>query len=286
MQEYDRTSKWLIQHHGDSILRIAGVHNLVSWRPLQAELVQPRQLPDGLVEAQLAGEPQPALFVLELATYPDQRLLEQVLRDMTLVYLDRRVLPEVLVLVLHPKGNLIADAAHELHSPCGWTRLEASWRVVRLWTIAADELLAADDVGVIPWVPLSQISGPAEPVLQKCRERIDRDANEQNRENLLAVTQVLTRLRYNDPRLLAILGGQNAMIDSPLIQELISERAHKLIITVLETRFGPVPDDITALLATTIDDDARLNELARVAASCDDLDAFRAIASSRTGMVE
>jgi hypothetical protein len=30
MQEYDRTSKWLIQHHGDSILRIAGVRNLVS----------------------------------------------------------------------------------------------------------------------------------------------------------------------------------------------------------------------------------------------------------------
>ena len=47
MQEYDRTSKWLIQHHGDSILRLAGIEDLVSWRPLQAELVQPRQLPDG-----------------------------------------------------------------------------------------------------------------------------------------------------------------------------------------------------------------------------------------------
>ena len=70
MQEYDRTSKWLIQHHGDSILRLAGVDDLVSWRPLQAELVQPRQLPDGMIEAFRAGRIEPDVFVLELATYP------------------------------------------------------------------------------------------------------------------------------------------------------------------------------------------------------------------------
>jgi hypothetical protein len=33
---YDRSSKWLIQHHGDSILRLAGLTGLVSWKPLQA----------------------------------------------------------------------------------------------------------------------------------------------------------------------------------------------------------------------------------------------------------
>ena len=45
MHDYDRTSKWLIQHHGDAILRLAGLRDLASWRPLQAEVVQPRQLP-------------------------------------------------------------------------------------------------------------------------------------------------------------------------------------------------------------------------------------------------
>jgi hypothetical protein len=53
MQEYDRSSKWLIQHHGDSILRLAGIRDIDSWRPLQAELVQPRQLPDGLIESRV-----------------------------------------------------------------------------------------------------------------------------------------------------------------------------------------------------------------------------------------
>ena len=51
MHEYDKSSKWLIQHHGDSILRMAGIVGIESWRPLQAEVVQPRQLPDGLIEA-------------------------------------------------------------------------------------------------------------------------------------------------------------------------------------------------------------------------------------------
>ncbi len=48
-QPYDRSSKWLIQHHGDSMLRLADVKNIRAWRPVQAELVQPRRLPDGLL---------------------------------------------------------------------------------------------------------------------------------------------------------------------------------------------------------------------------------------------
>ncbi len=28
MHEYDKSGKWLIQHHGDSILRLAGVDDI------------------------------------------------------------------------------------------------------------------------------------------------------------------------------------------------------------------------------------------------------------------
>ena len=31
---YDRSSKWLIEHHGDSILRLAGVDDVIAWKPL------------------------------------------------------------------------------------------------------------------------------------------------------------------------------------------------------------------------------------------------------------
>jgi hypothetical protein len=30
MAEFDRSSKWLIQHHGDALLRLAGVRDVVS----------------------------------------------------------------------------------------------------------------------------------------------------------------------------------------------------------------------------------------------------------------
>src|SRR5919198_6056424 len=100
------------------------------------------------------------------------------------------------------------------------------------------------DVGVLPWVPLAQSDQPPEVLLRACRERIDRLAAAAEHANLLAVAQVLARLRYNDPGILSIFGGRQAMIESPLIQELMAERGHKYIMRVLEERFGSVPQDI------------------------------------------
>jgi hypothetical protein len=66
--------------------------------------------------------------------------------------------------------------------------MQWQWRVVELWNVAADDLLAADDVGLIPWVPLTRFVVPPEQMLQICRERIDRQARPTERENLLAVS--------------------------------------------------------------------------------------------------
>jgi hypothetical protein len=92
---------------------------------------------------------------------------------------------------------------------------------------------------------------------------------------LLAVTQVLTRLRYNDPQLLMILGGSEIMIESPLIQEIVARTRQKDISQVLEERFGTVPPDI-ALQLRTILDEQKLNDLNRIAARCPNLEVFRA----------
>jgi hypothetical protein len=119
MHDYDKSSKWLIQHHGDSILRLAGVADIATWRPLQAEVVQPLRLPDGLIEVYHQGQTEPDWFVLELATYPDARIAQQAVRDTTLVYHDRGVVPELLVLVLHPKGNQRAAGSADLRSTGG-----------------------------------------------------------------------------------------------------------------------------------------------------------------------
>ncbi len=121
---YDRSSKWLIEHHGQQILRLGGVQDVVSCCALQAEVVQPRQLPDGLLEVQLAGRNAADLYLVEISTYPDRRVAEQVLDDAVLVLQDRRVLPEVMVLVLHPRGNVEVSDRIELSSPNLWTGLQ------------------------------------------------------------------------------------------------------------------------------------------------------------------
>jgi hypothetical protein len=277
MQDYDKSSKWLIQHHGDSILRLAGISEIESWKALQAELVQPRQLPDGLIEAQLRGQDNPDLFVLEVATYPDARVIRQVTRDAALVFLDRDVLPEVVVLFLHPKGNLQAADSTTLNSRRGCSTWRISWKAVELWKVSAEMLLAAGDVGLIPWVPLTQFDGPPEPIFRECRARLDHDAMANERENLMAVTQLLAGLRYNDPNLFQLFGGRQAMIESPVLQELkaewMRETTCKDVGRIVAARFGADAKSVENELKHV--DEAMLENLVELAATCPDLDSFR-----------
>jgi hypothetical protein len=173
-EEKDRSAKWLIDHHGDSALRLGGVHGFTSWKPVHADLAHPRQLPDGLLEVQFPGEPTPELVVIEVATYPEARVQEQALRDAAIVLLDRRVVPEVILLVLHPKGNLHVQDSHEATSRRGRTGLRGRWTVVELWTLSAEQLLATQDIGLVPWAPPgpngTAAGGPAAPVPRRHRE--------------------------------------------------------------------------------------------------------------------
>ncbi len=64
-----------------------------------------------------------------------------------------------------------------------------------------------------------------------------------------------------------------------LIQELVAETLQKDIVTVLEARFGAVPEELVAELQT-IGDEQRLNGLIKHAAVSPDLGSFRALPHS------
>ncbi|MBV9123092.1 MAG: hypothetical protein JO112_07030 [Planctomycetes bacterium] len=271
---YDKSSKWLIQHHGDSILRLGNVRDIVSWRPLSSEIVQPQQLPDGLLEVQVAGQSEPILFILELATYPEPRLAEQILRDLAVVYLDRRTLPEVLAVIFHPQGHFQAPDRLDQESRLGLTRWQVNWRLVELWNLPAEELLNMPDVGLVPWVPLTHFTEPPEEVFRQCREKIDQQAPAQEHESLLAVTSVLASLRYNDPQLLTILGGKPAVLEYPIVQEIVAEKLQRMVLDILEVRFGSIPQEVVEELRAIVDEE-KLHHLNKLAASSPDLNSWR-----------
>lgn len=156
----------------------------------------------------------------------------------------------------------------------GLSRLQAEWKVVELWTLPAVEFLAQGDVGVTPWVPLMYFDGPPESLLERCAEKIEREAHPKDRVDLLVVSQVFGELKFPIPLLADIFGGQQAMFESRLLQKWFAERMHKAILALLKARFGSVPRDVTRLLREILDEE-RLNTLNVLAAQCPDMQAFR-----------
>jgi hypothetical protein len=235
-------------------------------------------MPDGLLEVRLEGESRDDLFLLEVATYPERRVEEQLTRDLMLVYLDRGELPEAVTLVLRPKGKYQVPASRNLRSRHGQSSCRMNWRVVELWDVPAEKLLQAGDVGLVPWIPLTDFADPPEKMIERCRDLIDDGAAPGEKTNLLAVTQVLAYLRYNSKDLLKILGGKKVMLEIPFLDEIVMEKtretAHKNIVTVLKTRFGDVPRDLVEAIESVVDEE-QLEDLVRSAVVCPDPAAFR-----------
>ena len=76
----------MIQHHGNAILPwpAGGGRHLGA---AQAELVQSRRLPDGVLEVRTPGQAEPDIYILEIASYPDARVPSQVVCDVALSFL-------------------------------------------------------------------------------------------------------------------------------------------------------------------------------------------------------
>src|SRR5262249_9034311 len=233
----------------------------------------PKQLPDGLIEAEVRGQPKPVLFLAEIATYPEKRVVEQMRADALHVVLAKGVLPEMLVVVLRPKGQYRVPKDARWTSPLGSAELSLKWNVIELWNQPAAQMLAANEVGLIPWVPLAQFSEPEEVILQKCRKRIDQLTTGKERQNFPAVTQSIVKIRFPNPALLSIFGGQQAMIESPLWVELEAEARHKDILRFLTRRFGAVPSEISDRLKPILDR-SRLDALVDATADVASLDEF------------
>ena len=287
MHEYDKSSKWLIQHHGGSVLRLAGVDDVESWTPLQTEEVQPRRIGDGFLEVLRRGRVHSSLYLIEFATRPEERVQKQLADAAMLVHLDRGRLPEVICIVLSKQGRRSVPRTLTVESPDRHTRMRMSWTVIELWKIPAESLLATGDIGLVPWIPLCDAGDSPRPVLERCRELIDQRAPADERENLLVVTSILAGLRYTKVELFPLFGDPKMIVESPLLKEILEdvrqegrqEGRQDSILDLLEARFGQVPVEV-ARRVRDIHDSARLQQLLKTAKDCPDLVTFQAEAAS------
>ncbi|MBI1832800.1 MAG: hypothetical protein HYR84_15265 [Planctomycetes bacterium] len=287
----DRSVTSYMERHGGSLLRLAHVRGVLGWRAAHNVLAYPKQIPDGLLEVTFAGRPSSDPFLIEIETYPDRETLDQIRRDLAIVLLARGVVPDILLLVLLPKGNLRIEPEQIAASAHGLTEMRLRIHTVNLWTLSAEELLAADDVGLIPWVPLTRHEGSPRALLSECRDRIEEHAAPDEKEILLSVTRTMAEARYNNADVLSILGEPNmslatALLKLPAGQRLIAQKeraaekkgelanARKYVLRILRNRFGKVPKNVTERLRAIKDQD-RLDQLLDVAGVCADLGAFR-----------
>jgi predicted transposase YdaD len=292
----DRSSNWFMEHYGGALLRLANLPPIVHWQAAHNVMGFPKQIPDGLLDVTFAGKTT-ADPLIEIETYPDGETLEQIRRDLAIVLMSRGVVPDILVLVLLPKGNLQLAPEQVLESANGLTQFRLKVQVLNLWTIPADQLLATGDVGLIPWAPLARIDGAPREFLEECVQKIEDQAPPNEKANLLAITRVMVEARYNDVELLKMLGGElmsfaKVMSEMPVFKRLIAQKerraaakaerssAIKHILTLLRQRFTTVPKDLSSQLHA-VDDLHKLEGLLKLVWTCDDLDEFRKAVDKR-----
>lgn len=275
---YDASSKWLIETFASELLQLGGVRPDLRVKPIPSELVQSRQLPDGLVEVAFPDLPSPVLHLIEVNTYSYAATALDLLDDILLTYLNRGVVPEVIAITLHDRGNVRVAPTINVISSFGNSALQARWRVVNLWELNARDFLPLESPGFAPWIPLMKIDGPPEPVLQQCKDAIDTVADVGQRKNLLGVTQILAGLRFDEKLLETLFNVEGKMIESPVLTKWFLQRdietLQGVVLRKLENRFGPVPADVSAAVRV-VSSQTQLDRLLDSAYSSATIDDFR-----------
>jgi len=272
----DKSERWLLQHQAGSILRLAGITGFTSWTVEESSLIAPRRLPDGLVNVNFPDRENPVAVLIEIESYANKDAERQMFEDLLLARLELGVIPEGICVVLQPKGRVRVREKLLATSEVGTSKLSAQWKVVEVWKLNADELLAQNDLGLIPLVPLAKITGPVEPILRECRKRIERDAPAQQMEAFLVIPHIFAGMVYPTNLLKAIFAGGRPMIESPVLTELEGEYERRFLLRVLKGEFGKLPDELESQLGR-IEKLESLHRLTERVGSCRSLEEFQTV---------
>jgi hypothetical protein len=275
--EKDHGANWLIQNQAPALVRLLGLTPRAC-RAAHPRLTLPQAIPDGLLDLTLPDHDKPVPLLLEIETYPSSETNEQMSRDLDLAALALGKLPDAAVIVLCQRGKGQAGRRTQ-QSLMGWSQRRHRWRVLELWKVPAKKILAMNEIGLLPLVPLMRSRESPELLFRQSWERIDRQARRDQRLPLLAITSILASLRYTEARgWIELLGGKPMLAESPLYQEWMADQDRETkkaaILRVLRVRLGEVPE-LVATQVRSFTDPAKLDETLDHAALCKSFADFR-----------
>ncbi|TEB11297.1 hypothetical protein Psfp_03995 [Pelotomaculum sp. FP] len=285
MAEYDHLIKAIIQRYTQHIATLVrGMEITVEYVEEQdKEAVSLQRMTDALFKVSEDGYEY--LMLVEFQTRPDREMPLRML-EYTAIHHRRYRKPVYPVVV-----NLTGRGIKEKYSfDClDLSVIGFNYRQINLRDVYGTEYLYRGLIGIIPFVPLMKHDESPEKVLEKCAQRLEFEVpNEEERSTMYLALGVMASLKFPKNLILRVL-EVSRMENSPLfdgIREEWEARGEQrgelrgelkgrldLLIDLIETKFGAVPDDLRERLIALKEPDA-IKEVVRKAVSSDTIEDF------------
>ena len=145
--------------------------------------------------------------------------------DVMLIFQARSIVPEVVLIVLRPKGQVqVLGAGARWPAPAAERGSAGTLAGRGVVEVAGRGDAGLREPGVIPWIPLMESTGRRRNCSRNAGRSSMKNAKPEELANILAVSQVLASLRYNERWLFDFFGGKEAMIESPVFERDFSTR--------------------------------------------------------------
>lgn len=260
---YDATFKHLVEARPADALERVGIVRFDSVKSVDADLATVMPEADKVLEVMDGGRRY--IVHLEFQTGHDRQLVGRLLSYNALLY-RRHGCPvwTVLVLLAPDADHHELDGALRICLPNGDVCHQFNYQVVRVWQLAVAEVLAGG-VGTLPLAPLCDEARQDLPgVVDKMKERLDREPDRSVRNLAWTATYFLMGLRYDRDRAARLIQGVRGMAESVTYLATLEEGAiaelRKVLLRMGRKRFGEPTPEIAERL-TSIDNIVKLERL-------------------------
>jgi predicted transposase YdaD len=123
------------------------------------------------------------------------------------------------VFLLRPEAKTAGATGHYIGSGLG-SKLNFEYDLIEVWKLPVDSILSGP-VGALPLAPICDLSGTTLPgVVERIRERFDRETSPSDALELLTATRIIMGLRFDQPLIDSLLKGATRMQESVTYQEI------------------------------------------------------------------